>query len=102
MRELTQRPSPSAPPSSDPLAAAGPEKAPSTNPVAPATASLELTRIADHGDDTVDLRHLLRPASNQRSTWNDSAGRVDNRPDAKTPFNTCLLYTSPSPRDRTR
>jgi formate dehydrogenase major subunit len=88
MRELTQRPSPSAPPSNDPQVAPGPEGAPSTNPLAPATASLELTRIADHGDETVDLRNLLRPAPNQRSTWNDSAGRVDSRPDAKTPFNT--------------
>src|ERR1035437_5563039 len=88
MRELTQRPSPSAPPSNDLHVTPGPEGAPSTNPVAPATASLELTRIADHGDETVDLRHLLRPAPNQRSTWNDSAGRVDSRPDAKTPFNT--------------
>jgi formate dehydrogenase major subunit len=88
MREPTQRPSPSAPPSADQAVVSGPEQAPSTNPVAPATASLELTRVENHDETAVDLRRLLRPAPNQRSTWNDDAGRVDSRPDAKTPFNT--------------
>jgi len=88
MREPTQRPSPSAPPVGDPAAIPGPEASPSTNPVAPATSSFELARLEDHDETTVDLRHLLRPAPNQRSTWNDDAGRVDSRPDALSPFNT--------------
>jgi formate dehydrogenase major subunit len=53
----------------------------------PAPASVEV-------DDTeiADALHFIKPAAIQKAAWNKRAGRVDARPDAKTPYDTAVPY----------
>ncbi len=66
--------------------AAGIQAPVSINPLAPASASFERSRSgADHPE--LNLRYL-RPAPDQKETWNRQAALVDSRPDDKAPVDT--------------
>jgi formate dehydrogenase major subunit len=98
MREPTLRPGPGSPPSATP-AKSGKSGRPgnagdwapveaastviSTNATAPETSALTI-----RGQNAADTKRRLRPAPEQKSTWNKRAGRPDSRPDAMTPFDT--------------
>lgn len=67
----------------------------SINPLAPASAALETQetreareRRASIGDNPELQLRYLRPAPEQKETWNRHLGRTDNRPDDKAPFDT--------------
>ncbi|HEX7591611.1 MAG TPA: FAD-dependent oxidoreductase [Candidatus Limnocylindrales bacterium] len=96
MRETTRRPSPASPPSSAPAdwtpvdmsgsSPAAPANAPA-NPIAPETAAL-----AEYHESAAETLHGLKPAEKQKAVWNRHAGRVDARPDSKTPYDTVIPY----------
>ena len=69
------------------------------------------THYADNGDDTVtDLKHNLMwmkkdtwVTLGRLITWHESLELARKMNEGKfAGYNNCLLYTSPSPRDRTR
>jgi formate dehydrogenase major subunit len=96
MRETTRRPSPASPPASAPAdwtpvdtsggAPTGPANS-SANPVAPETAAM-----VDFHESAADTLHGMKPAEKQKAVWNKRAGRVDARPDSKTPYDTVVPY----------
>jgi formate dehydrogenase major subunit len=116
MREPTLRPSPDSPPSSGAEPANSGESgqaewtpveastlAPAASPIAPAVvpapaveAAVALEEI-DH--EAAEAVRSLRPAANQRGTWNKRAGRTDARPDAKARYDTVVAYDD-SPEER--
>ena len=108
MREPTLRQSPSAPPSTTPENGGKPGKAADWTPVEPTSPAVPLAPTAPipapaslpmDDAEIADALDFIKPAAIQKAAWNKRAGRVDSRPDSKTPFNTIVPFDQ-SPAER--